>query len=126
MVHRRPAAGASKKLAAETIIRKAEFGGAYEVNLRPQDSLYSATAEPTGRREPNQAFEDRPTAEETSVSTRARSVHDFSIMQRDLTEFVYTEVGCPRCDFTRTHGGAKGCGYAHSVVCRSRIKKALG
>ena len=64
------------------------------VNLRPQDALYRSTAEPTGRREPDQGFEDRVAPEDESAPTRARSVHDFSVVRKDLEQFGYTEVGC--------------------------------
>lgn len=47
-------------------------------------------------------------------------------MQRDLKHFGHTELGCPRCHFVRTHGNVRGCGYAHSIVCRSRIKTDFG
>ena len=53
-------------------------------------------------------------------------MHDFSVVRKDLEEFGYTEVGCPRCDFMSTHGHARGCGIAHSKICRNRIKRALG
>ena len=77
-----------------------------KVNLRPKESLCRSTAEPTGRREPSQGFKERPIPEHAQVTTRARSVHNFSVMIRHLEEFGYTEVGCPRCDYMRTRGEA--------------------
>ena len=38
-----------------------------KVNLRPQDAFYRSTAEPTGRREPSQRFEDRVAPEDESA-----------------------------------------------------------
>ena len=54
-----------------------------EVNLRLQDCLYRSSAEPIGRREPSQGFEDRPAPEDAQTSTRARSVHDLSADKAD-------------------------------------------
>lgn len=76
--------------------------------LRPQDALYRGLVEPTSRREPSQAFEDRPSPEGAPVPARARSVRDLIVMQGDLTEFGYTEVGCARFDFMNAHGRARG------------------
>ena len=53
-------------------------------------------------------------------------MYDSSVVQRDLTEVGYTEVGCPRCDFMSTHRHARGCGYVHSTNCRNLINKAIG
>ena len=83
-LQRKPSVG---RLSSEELMR---------VNLRPQDALYRSAAEPTGRREPSQGFEDRVAPEDKLAPTRARSVHDFSVVRKDLEQFGYTEVGCPR------------------------------
>ena len=55
-----------------------------KANSRAQDALYRSSAKPTGRREPSQGFEDRPAPEDAPVSTRARGVHDSSVVQKGL------------------------------------------
>ena len=97
-----------------------------KMNLRPRDSLYRATAEPTGHREAGMSFEGRPVREYKGPTTRNRGVHDFSVLKRHLKEYGYTEIGCPRCDHMRTHGTGRGCAVAHAKRCRDRIKRAMG
>ena len=95
------------------------------LNLRPRDSLYRATAEPTGHREAEMSFEERLIPEHDQPQVRSKGVHDFSVLKRHLEEFGFTEVGCPRCDYMRTHGTGRGCAVAHSKHCRARIKRAM-
>ena len=73
-----------------------------------------------------QSFEDRPLPEEPQApATRASFKQDLRVTAKDLVDFGYTDLGCPRCEFMRTHGSGRGCGYAHGTVCRNRIKRDL-
>ena len=91
-----------------------------KVDLRPKDPLYRATAEPTGRREPSQGFEERPDLAHPQVATRTRSIHDFSVLKKHLEEFGYTEVGCPR-SVSYTHLRAHE--TREDLVCRLLLEK---
>ena len=96
-----------------------------EVNQRPIDALYRAAQPIADRKEPDRAFDYRPTQEDEGPKTRASNSRDMKVTLGDLKRFGFTEVGCPRCDYIQEHGQAKDCGHAHSVVCRERIKRLL-
>ena len=62
------------------------------VNPRPRDSLYRATAEPTGHRERGVSFEERPAPEHEEPLVRNSGTHDFSVLKLRLEEYGFTEV----------------------------------
>ena len=95
-----------------------------EINQRPQDTLYRAAAAPTGRREPDEGLKDRIAPEDEPPRTRVSTTREMKVTLDDIKKYGFTEVGCDRCDFIKEHGHAKGCGHAHSLVCRERIRQA--
>ena len=94
-------------------------------NQRPCDALYRAAVPLSSRREPDQGFEHRATAEDEDPQTRTSSMRDMKVTLGDLKKYGYTEIGCPRCDYIKEHGNATNCGHAHSKICRDRIKQKL-
>jgi len=102
-----------------------DVDGLVGISQRPMDTLYRATATPTGWREPSGDFEQRLAPEDEAPRTRPSVAPDLRVTVKDLEDFGYTEVGCQRCDFIRQHGDARRCGYAHSTICRERIKGRL-
>ena len=94
-----------------------------QVNQRPQDMFYRASAAPSGRREPQDDLDERLAPEDEPPKTRITGQHDLRVTLQDLKDFGYTELGCQRCDHIRAHGHGRDCVYAHSAACRSRIKE---
>ena len=96
-----------------------------QVNQRPQDVFYRASATPSGRREPQEDLDERLAPDDEPPKTRITGQHDLRVTLQDLRDFGYTELGCQRCDHIRAHGHGRECVYAHSAACRSRIKEEL-
>lgn len=95
-----------------------------EVSQRPQDVMYRSTAAPIRRKELAEDFKDKEASEDEPPRTRASSAHDLKVIIEDLKKHRFIEVGCERCDYIKEHGHARGCGYAHTRVCRERIRRA--
>jgi len=64
------------------------------VNRRPCDSLYGASAAPSGKNGPNQGVERRTDPEDKVLNERAPFVPDLRVTIGDLEKFGFIDLGC--------------------------------